>query len=129
LRQAKSIDVSARAVTPVTAFGLALQVASGVVLLAADAMPVAVNPAFRFRMAMFALGLVNIAAFRCRARGQLGFPARPGLRRCRWRVGSACSLPDGSLPRCERRFLRRNIVTEAKRKSLLPDNKSLLPDK
>jgi hypothetical protein len=71
LRRAKNVGVIASAVTPVAAFGLALQVASGVVLLAADAMPVVVNPAFQFKMAMFALGLVNIAAFRWRFGGGL----------------------------------------------------------
>jgi hypothetical protein len=71
LRRAKNVGVIAGAVTPVAAFGLALQVASGVVLLAADAMPVVVNPAFQFKMAMFALGLVNIAVFRWRFGGRL----------------------------------------------------------
>jgi len=71
LRRAKNVGVIARAVTPVAAFGLALQVASGTVLLAADAMPVVVNPAFQFKMAMFALGLINIAAFRWRFGGGL----------------------------------------------------------
>ena len=71
LRRVKHIGVIARAVTPVAAFGLALQVASGVVLLAADAMPVVVNPAFQFKMAMFALGLVNVAVFRWRFGGGL----------------------------------------------------------
>jgi hypothetical protein len=66
LRGAKSAGVIARAVTPLAAFGLALQVASGIVLLAADAMPVVVNPAFQFKMAMFALGLLNVAVFRWR---------------------------------------------------------------
>jgi len=71
LRHAKNAGAIARAVTPVAAGGLALQVASGTVLLAADAMPVAVNPAFQFKMAMFALGLVNIAVFRWRFGGSL----------------------------------------------------------
>src|SRR5216683_3513440 len=71
LRRAKNVGIIARAVTPVAAFGLALQVASGIVLLAADAMPVAVNPAFQFKMAMFALGLVNVAIFRWRFGGGL----------------------------------------------------------
>ena len=71
LRRAKNVGVIARAVTPVAAFGLALQVASGVVLLAADAMPVVVNPAFQFKMAMFALGLINVAIFRWRFGGGL----------------------------------------------------------
>ena len=71
LRRAKNVGVIARAVTPVAAFGLALQVASGIVLLAADAMPVVVNPAFQFKMAMFALGLINVAVFRWRFGGGL----------------------------------------------------------
>jgi hypothetical protein len=71
LRRAKNVGVIARAVTPVAGFGLALQVASGVVLLAADSMPVVVNPAFQFKMAMFALGLVNVAVFRWRFGGGL----------------------------------------------------------
>ena len=71
LRYARNAGAIARAVTPVAAGGLALQVASGTVLLAADAMPVAVNPAFQFKMAMFALGLVNIAVFRWRFGGSL----------------------------------------------------------
>jgi hypothetical protein len=66
LRGAKRAGAIARAVTPVAAFGLTLQVVSGVVLLAADAVPVVVNPVFQFKMAMFALGLANIAAFRWR---------------------------------------------------------------
>jgi hypothetical protein len=65
------VGVIARAVTPVAGFGLLLQIASGLVLLAADAMPVAVNPAFQFKMAMFALGLVNVAVFRWRFGGGL----------------------------------------------------------
>jgi hypothetical protein len=71
LRRAKNVGVIGRAVTPVAAFGLALQVASGMVLLAADAMPVVVNPAFQFKMAMFALGLINVAVFRWRFGGGL----------------------------------------------------------
>lgn len=71
LRRAKNVGAIAHAVTPVAAFGLALQLASGVVLLAADAMPVVVNPVFQFKMAMFAIGLINIAAFRWRFGGKL----------------------------------------------------------
>ena len=71
LRHAKNVGVIARAVTPVAACGLALQVASGIVLLAADAMPVVVNPVFQFKMAMFALGLINVAVFRWRFGGGL----------------------------------------------------------
>jgi hypothetical protein len=71
LRRAGNIGVIARAVTPVAACGLALQVASGTVLLAADAMPVVVNPVFQFKMAMFALGLINVVVFRWRFGGGL----------------------------------------------------------
>jgi hypothetical protein len=71
LRRAKNAGAVARAVTPIAAFGLALQIVSGAVLLSADAMPVVVNPAFRFKMAMFALGLVNVAAFRWRFAARL----------------------------------------------------------
>jgi hypothetical protein len=71
LRRAKNVGVIARAVTPVAAFGLVLQVVSGLVLLSADAMPVVVNTAFQFKMAMFALGLINVAAFRWRFGGRL----------------------------------------------------------
>jgi hypothetical protein len=66
LRRTKDLAMLVRAVTPVAALGLALQVASGLVLLSADAMPVVVNKVFQFKMAMFALGLVNVAAFRWR---------------------------------------------------------------
>jgi hypothetical protein len=71
LRHAKNAGIVARAVTPVAVFGLALQIASGTVLLAADAMPVVVNPVFQFKMAMFALGLINVAVFRWRFGGGL----------------------------------------------------------
>lgn len=71
LRGAKDVGIIARAVTPVAALGLALQVASGLVLLSADAMPVAVNPVFQFKMAMLTLGLINVAAFRWRFRSRL----------------------------------------------------------
>jgi hypothetical protein len=77
LRRAKNIGTVARAVTPVAAFGLALQVASGLVLLSADAGPVVVNVAFQFKMAMFTLGLINIAAFRWRYGGSLAADAPP----------------------------------------------------
>jgi hypothetical protein len=75
LRRAKNAGVIARAVTPVAGFGLALQIVSGLVLLAADAGPVVVNTAFRFKMAMFAVGLINVAAFRWRLGGRLAADA------------------------------------------------------
>jgi len=78
LRRASNVGIIARAVTPVAACGLALQVASGTVLLAADAMPVVVNPVFQFKMAMFALGLINVAVFRWRFGGGLKAEIPPG---------------------------------------------------
>ena len=66
LRRAEGTRILARAVIPIAAFGLVVQAASGLVLLSADAMPVVVNPAFQFKMAMLALGLLNVALFRWR---------------------------------------------------------------
>jgi hypothetical protein len=66
LRRGGSVRTIARAVTPIAAFGLLVQAASGTVLLSADATPVVVNPAFQFKMAMLALGLLNVALFRWR---------------------------------------------------------------
>jgi hypothetical protein len=66
LRGGGSVRTVARAVIPIAAFGLLVQAASGLVLLSADAMPVVVNPAFQFKMAMLVLGLLNVALFRWR---------------------------------------------------------------
>jgi hypothetical protein len=82
LRRANNVGIIARAVTPVAACGLALQVASGTVLLAADAMPVVVNPVFQFKMAMFAVGLINVAVFRWRFGG--GLKAQIALEGATW---------------------------------------------
>jgi hypothetical protein len=60
-----------RAAMPIAALGLALQIVSGVVLLSADATAVVYNAAFQFKMAMFALGLVNVAVFYWRYGGAL----------------------------------------------------------
>jgi hypothetical protein len=71
LRGAPHPRATYRAAMPVSAIGLALQIVSGVVLLAADATPVMGNVAFQFKMAMFALGLINVAAFYWRYGGAL----------------------------------------------------------
>ena len=71
LRRAPGAGIVLRAVTPVAVAGLLAQLASGIVLLSADATPVVVNPAFQFKMAMLALGLVNVAVFRWRFSGAL----------------------------------------------------------
>jgi hypothetical protein len=52
-----------RVAIPLAATGLALQAASGFVLLSAEATAVARNPAFLFKMALLAVGLANVAAF------------------------------------------------------------------
>jgi hypothetical protein len=51
---------------PLAAAGVALQVPSGLVLLAAEARALGVNPAFYVKMAFLALGLVNVALFHAR---------------------------------------------------------------
>ncbi|MGL4443623.1 MAG: DUF6644 family protein [Alsobacter sp.] len=51
----------ARIAIAVAAFGLALQIPSGVVLLSAEATAAGVNPAFLLKMALVAIGLVNVA--------------------------------------------------------------------
>jgi hypothetical protein len=71
LRAAPHPLTTYRAAMPVAAIGLVMQIVSGVVLLAADATPVMRNGVFQFKMAMFALGLVNVAAFYWRFGGAL----------------------------------------------------------
>jgi hypothetical protein len=71
LRGAPHLRTTYRAAMPVAALGLALQIVSGIVLLSADATAVVRNPAFQFKMAMFALGLVNVAVFYWRYGGAL----------------------------------------------------------
>src|SRR6201997_3855246 len=66
LRRAPGAAIVLRAVTPIAVAGVLAQFASGIVLLSADAMPVVVNPAFQFKMAMLVLGLLNVALFRWR---------------------------------------------------------------
>jgi hypothetical protein len=101
LRRAKNAGIIARAVTPVAAFGLVMQIASGMVLLAADAMPVVVNPVFQFKMAMFALGLINVAAFRWRFGG--GLRAEGPLEGATW--SAALSLASWLLVLLAGRFI------------------------
>jgi hypothetical protein len=71
LRRASGAGAVSRAAIPVAVAGLLLQVASGVVLLSADASSVVRNPAFQFKMAMLVLGLVNLMAFHWRFGGAL----------------------------------------------------------
>ena len=52
-----------RAAIPLAAFGLALQVPTGLVLLAAEASALGQNPAFLYKLGFILLGLVNVAMF------------------------------------------------------------------
>jgi hypothetical protein len=60
LTRGHGISVVAGATIPLAAFGLALQAASGVVLLAPEATALWRNPAFLFKAAVLALGLANV---------------------------------------------------------------------
>jgi hypothetical protein len=55
-----------RIAIPLAAAGLALQVPTGIVLLAVEARALGINPAFYAKMAFIALGLVNVALFHAR---------------------------------------------------------------
>src|SRR5258708_39752089 len=81
LRGAPHLRTTYRAAMPVAAIGLVLQIVSGVVLLAADATAVMRNPAFQFKMAMFVLGLVNVAVVYWRYGGarKAGTPLAPRI--------------------------------------------------
>ena len=65
-----------RAALPLAALGLAIQIPTGVVLLAVEAKSIGVNPAFSVKMAFIVLGLANIAFFHARY-GWLGRGALP----------------------------------------------------
>lgn len=52
-----------RALTPVAAVGLAILLASGVLLFAADGAALATSWVFRVKLVLIALGLANVAAF------------------------------------------------------------------
>ena len=51
---------------PLAAVGLALQIPTGVILLAVEARALGVNPAFYAKLAFIAVGLVNVAVFHAR---------------------------------------------------------------
>jgi hypothetical protein len=55
-----------RVAIPLAATGVALQVPTGLTLLAVEATKLGVNPAFYAKMAFLALGLVNVALFHAR---------------------------------------------------------------
>jgi hypothetical protein len=55
-----------RIAIPLAAAGVALQIPTGLVLLAVEATKLGINPAFYAKMAFIAVGLVNVAAFHAR---------------------------------------------------------------
>ena len=65
LRRDGAIPVH-RVALGVAAFGLALQIPTGVVLLSAEATAAGMNPAFLFKLAMIGLGVLNVAVFHLR---------------------------------------------------------------
>lgn len=69
----RGIDAAAlaTALTPLLIAGFILTAATGTLLLAADARPLTINPAFQAKAALLALALVNAVAFRRLWRGHL----------------------------------------------------------
>ncbi len=55
-----------RVAIPLAATGLALQIPTGLVLLAVEATKLGVNPAFFAKMAFIVVGLINLAVFHAR---------------------------------------------------------------
>jgi hypothetical protein len=81
LGAARAVPLRAAAglLLPLARLGLAIQVATGVVMLAADATHLAVNPAFRAKAALLALALINVVAFHALAgRGLAALEPAPG---------------------------------------------------
>jgi hypothetical protein len=62
---------------PLAAAGLALQIPTGVLLLAVEARALGTNPAFYVKLAFIALGLVNVALFHARFGSALRTGALP----------------------------------------------------
>lgn len=78
--RALPLAAAAGLLLPLARAGFAVALPSGLVLLAADASHVAVNPAFRVKAALIALALLNVLAFHALARrGGAGDDA-PALR-------------------------------------------------
>lgn len=69
-----------RYLTPFAVAGLALMVASGLVLFSADAGPLITNPVFRLKLLVIAAGIANAVAFRVAWQRRLpGWEERPPL--------------------------------------------------
>lgn len=64
-----------RTAIPIAAAGLALQIPTGIILLAVEARALGVNPAFYAKLGFIAVGLVNVVAFHL----LFGRDARAGL--------------------------------------------------
>ena len=62
----KNAQQVGRYAIPLAASGLALQIPSGMLLLAVEARALGINPAFYAKMAFIAVGLVNVALFHVR---------------------------------------------------------------
>ena len=74
--------VVGRVAIPLAAAGLLVQIPTGVTLLAVEARALGVNPAFYWKLAFIAVGLVNLAVFHARfgsamRHGTLPSSARP----------------------------------------------------
>lgn len=72
---------AARVALPVAAFGIALLVASGVILFSAEATAIGQNPVFLIKAQLIAAGLLNLALYHLasRDRGSGGFPSTARL--------------------------------------------------
>lgn len=66
LRRAGNMRALARATLPLAALGLVVQLVTGIVLLSAEATTMVLNAAFRFKILMLVLGLINVAIFHWR---------------------------------------------------------------
>ncbi|HZH09083.1 MAG TPA: hypothetical protein VEZ24_01800 [Microvirga sp.] len=67
----KNAQQVGRYAIPLAALGIALQVPSGILLLAVEARALGVNPAFYAKLAFIAVGLVNVVLFHIRFHGAL----------------------------------------------------------
>ncbi|MEP9353859.1 hypothetical protein ABLE93_09695 [Xanthobacter sp. KR7-65] len=88
LRRERAAGWVLRAGIPVAAVGLVIQLASGLVLFAAEAGPLTRNPAFLAKLAFIAAGLFNILAFH----GLFGRTIRQGPLPSGARITAALSL-------------------------------------
>jgi hypothetical protein len=86
--RAEAADAIARIAVPLAIFGIVLQVATGVVLVSAEATAVGRNPAFLAKLGLILLGLVNISAYHAWRRRTFAHRAAPG----RLRLHGALSL-------------------------------------